>query len=61
MAKWVVKFDVKKGNNTMLTTENVEAESEGTAIQLAEKKSKKSLSHKYDQGYTWFLHSVKRQ
>lgn len=61
MSKWEVKFDVRKGNNTMLTTEKVEAEAERTAIQLAEAKSKKSLSSKYNQGYTWHLHSVKRK
>ena len=60
MAKWAVKFDVRKENNTMHTTETVEAETESTAIRIAEGKSK-SLSAKVKQGYTWNLLSVKRK
>lgn len=61
MAKWAVKFDVRKENNTMHTTETVEAETESTAIRIAEGKSKSSLSAKVKQGYTWNLLSVTRK
>lgn len=58
MAKWAVKFDVRKGNNTMHTTENVDAETEAMAVRIAEGKSKSNLSAKVSQGYIWNLLSV---
>lgn len=61
MAKWEVKFDVRKGNNGMVTTEIVEAESESTALILAENKSRAAHTNNDNQGYTWTARAIKRK
>ncbi|MCG5290837.1 hypothetical protein KDV94_13650 [Providencia rettgeri] len=61
MAKWEVKFDIRKGNNSMVSTETVEAENESTALILAENNSKRSHSSQNNQGYTWSARTIKRK
>ncbi|WP_433586994.1 hypothetical protein [Providencia alcalifaciens] len=61
MAKWEVKFDVRKGNSGLVTTETVEAETESTALVLAENKSKKARPNYVNQGYTWAVRTIKRK
>ena len=51
MAKWVVRFDIKKENRALTTSETVEAESEEVAIQIAKSRSKSLHPQHYQQGY----------
>ncbi|EFM1672336.1 TPA: hypothetical protein ACRQUI_005168 [Escherichia coli] len=62
MAKWVVRFDIKKENRALTTSETVEAESEEVAIQIAKSRSKSLHPQHYQQGYEWFpkfVHKVR--
>lgn len=56
MAKWFVKFEVKKGNNVLKTDTTVESETELDAVNIAEAKLKKS--HPNHKDYTWTLDRV---
>ncbi|MEM8110752.1 hypothetical protein Q4S27_16580 [Morganella morganii subsp. sibonii] len=59
MAKWQVRFDVRKGNSSMSVTENVNAETESAAIAIAEQKSRRAYPNNHNQDYEWNLISVK--
>lgn len=59
MAKWQVRFDVRKGNSSMSVTENVNAGNKLTAIVIAKQKSQKAYTNNYNNGYEWILISAK--
>lgn len=61
MAKWEVKFDIRKGNSSLSKSVQVESESESMAVQLAETQARKSVSSMYRDEYVWSVSSVRRK
>lgn len=56
MAKYVVHFEMRKGNNTTSSSKTVECETESTAIQIAEGQGRKDRP-----GYDFILKKVEKK
>ena len=61
MAKWDVRFEVRKGNSVTEKGATVEADSERVAIQLAETKAKSATTPVYRNEYEWKMKSIKKK